>query len=185
MEKINVDTEEWGVQHLDHECGPCTACCVWLGVEELKKFTGQKCKHLRNPVYAHKRCGIYPSRPKACVEYQCLWREGWGPKDMRPHESGILVTPYLDHNNPDQNKVSFTVNVFDMDKAADRYNNVIAALLTLTFTVEVRLIFIKQKRALLFRDGKVYQCKLLPAEGYEALLFEAKDEPIGTYLAKR
>jgi len=180
MEKLTIH-KEWIVQHLDRECGPCTACCTWLGIEELKKYSGQKCKHLRSSVYTNKRCGIYSSRPKACVEYQCMWREGWGPDDLQPNKSGILITPYLNPDNPDENQVSFTVNIFDDEKAQPHFNNVLTALLTLPITVEVRIINIKKKNALLFRDGNIYKCRLLPAEGFESLMFEAQDDPIGKY----
>lgn len=180
MRPYNVDMDKWFSQETTgRECGPCTACCTWLGIEELKKHTAQKCKHLRNPVYKNKRCGIYASRPGACRDYLCAWRNGFGPDNMRPNESGILVTPY--DSESVKGMISYTVNVFDMKKADGKVNDTVASLLTLLGTDEVRLVNIAGKTALFFKDGKVYRCALLPGEGYESLMFAAQDPPIGRY----
>jgi hypothetical protein len=89
-----------------------------------------------------------------------------------------LITAYP---SDDGVKVNFTVTVFDLEKAKPHYNKVVTALATLDNTEEVRLIFYKEKNALLFKDGKIYACKLLPAKGYEELTFVAQDVPVGTY----
>lgn len=170
-------------------CGTCYACCVWLGIEELKKYTGEKCKHLRSGAYPTKRCSIYHHRPTACQTYKCAWRAGWGPDHMQPNKSGILITIYDAREERSGFKAdampakyaAATVNVFDTEKAGPHIEEVLGNLLTLPSMDEVRLIFIKEKRGILFRDGKAYHCRLLPPEGFESLTFEALDEPMGTY----
>lgn len=169
----------WGKTfHEGRECGTCYACCVWLGIEELHKYTGEKCKNLRSGAYPTKRCGIYSKRPSACSTYKCLWRAGWGPDNLRPNEAGLLITPY-DGDAPDT--ASITINVFDQEKADPHIEPVLAELLTNTRIKEVRLVFLQTKKANLFRDGNIYQCRLLPSKNYESLTFEAQDEPIGHY----
>lgn len=167
----------------DRACGTCYACCVWLGIEELKKYTGEKCKHLRSGAYPTKRCGIYHHRPPACSGYTCAWKAGFGPEYMQPNRSGILITIYdARKERPNPSRIAAaTVNIFDREKAEPHIEEVLGNLLTLPSMDEVRLIFIKEKRGILFRDGKAYRCRLLPPEGFESLTFEAIDEPMGTY----
>lgn len=176
--------QKWAGMDETHECGPCYACCVWLGIEELKKYTGQTCKRLVGGHDPSKRCTIYEDRPKACREYQCLWRAGWGPQELRPYESGILITGYPpDPGPPDM--VAFTVNVFDQAKAQPHIMSVVGELTCLPFTYEVRLVFIQKKKATLFREGLVYDAILLPPEGFESLIFQADiSRPVGRYEVK-
>jgi hypothetical protein len=171
--------QSWTTVAADRSCGSCYACCIYLGVEELKKYTGQTCKHL-NGINPTKRCSIYSSRPVACSGYSCLWRSGWGPEELRPHDSGILVTGYDSERNPGS-KVSMTVNVFDSKLASPYIMKVIGELITLPIVDEVRLIFLESKKATMFREGKVYDCKLLPPENFESLRFMADINPVGTY----
>ena len=140
----------------NRKCGSCTACCIWLGIEELKKFTGQKCKYLRGPAYTHKRCGIYFNRPLACSTYECLWKSGWGKEEWQPHKSGILLTPYQN----DDGTASITMNVFDMEKAEPYINVISSQLLLLPIVSEVRVINIKGKKALLYTNGNIYNCRI-------------------------
>jgi hypothetical protein len=161
----------------NRECGSCTACCVWLGIEELKKYTGEKCKHLRGLSYTDKRCSIQSSKPVACSTYNCMWKSGWGLDDWQPKRCGILITPYQN----DDGTVSFTVTIFDHDKATPYIDPISNQLLMLPMTKEIRVISPRTKKALLYRDGNVYSCRLMPAKGYEELTFAADDQPIGHY----
>jgi len=68
-------------------CGECTACCTVLTVAELDKPGGEPCPH------AVQGCSIYDRRPKACRDYQCLWRAGIGSLEQRPDRIGIVFTP--------------------------------------------------------------------------------------------
>lgn len=170
-------------QAQDHECGPCYACCKWLGIEELKKYAGQTCSKLNGGADATKRCSIYSTRPSACSGYQCFWRAGFGPEGLRPHESGILITIYEDQSDGAiiPNVASATVTVFDERKANNKITPLLAELLPIPIMREVRLIYIETKRGILFRNGNVYACDVIPSKGYEALAFAAYDPPIGHY----
>lgn len=172
--------QQWTEPHEGRECGNCYACCVWLGIAELKKYSGQACKHLEGGADPCKRCSIYEKRPEACSGYHCMWRAGWGPDDMRPHDSGILITGYASEQNPD--KASMTVQVFDKTKAAKHINQLIGELVVIPIVDQVRLIFLEEKRAIMFYEGAIYRCKLLPAEGYEALRYATDlSSPMGFY----
>jgi len=68
------------------KCGPCTACCTALGVEELNKPRGVICKHICNG------CAIYATRPESCRTYYCAWRVGFGLPEDRPDKIGVVCT---------------------------------------------------------------------------------------------
>lgn len=171
----------WSEPTFNRECGSCYACCVYLGIEELKKFSGQTCKHLHGGTDPTKRCTIYDKRPHACSMYECVWRAGFGPDNLRPYDSGMLITIYRSENKPDH--AAATIIVTDEAKAdAFGTQQVAIELLMLPTINEVRLVNYKRKRAVLFYDGKVYRCKLMPPDGYEALVFSADvDHPVGNY----
>lgn len=172
--------QKWTTKATDRECGSCYACCVWLGVEELRKYTGQTCRHLAGTKDPSRRCSIYATRPTACSTYECMWRVGWGPAELRPHDSGILITPYLSERGA-PGTWSATVNIFDAAKAEPYINEVIGELMGLPLMDELRLIYLVKKKAIMFRDGFIYGCRLLPAEGFESLVFEAHSPPLGRY----
>ena len=72
-------------------CGPCTACCDAIAVEDLGKPPYARCPHLRLDEPAAP-CGIYEQRPGQCRRYRCAWHLGMlGPRtDRRPDQSGII-----------------------------------------------------------------------------------------------
>jgi hypothetical protein len=77
-------------------CGECNACCHLL---EIKGIPDVEIKPSREwcPYVAHGvGCGIYPGRPKACREFQCLWLRlapiGRVTEASRPDKSGIMIT---------------------------------------------------------------------------------------------
>lgn len=164
--------------HEDRQCGSCYACCVHLGIEELHKYSGQTCRHLYGGSDPAKRCSIYATRPSACAEYRCLWREGWGDDNFQPSLSGFLVTGYPSERGEG---ISFTVLVFDKKLSEPHISDLISQLIMLPLVDEVRLVFLQEKSAIMVRDGKLYPCRLLPQDGYENLSFEAYADPIGRY----
>src|SRR6185437_16122284 len=93
----------------NRDCDTCSACCTWMGVEAIHKWTGQVCRHLdgRDPT---RRCSIYAKRPLACMTYQCLWRSGFFEDELRPDKSGLIVSPYEGY---------FSIHVFDKTKSGD------------------------------------------------------------------
>lgn len=70
-------------------CGECSACCVTLGVHEINKVPGQRCRHIRDG----KGCGIYSSRPKECRLFHCMWRFQMLGEEDRPDKSGVVLNP--------------------------------------------------------------------------------------------
>lgn len=176
---VKITTEAWNVVTEGRQCGNCTACCIYLGIEELNKPTNCKCVHLRGPSHGSKRCSIYWRRPVACKEYECFWRSGFGPDHLRPQDCGVLITGYPSDNGSD--KVNFTCNVFDDEKVKPHLNDVIAGLCCLPFTDEVRLISIRTRKALLFKNGFIYNCRILQGTDVEELMYAAEDRPLGKY----
>lgn len=173
---------QWRSVTKGRSCGSCYACCVWLGINELKKWTGQTCKHLdgRDPA---KRCSIYDKRPSACSEYKCMWLQGYGPDELQPNRSGILLTGYQSEKTPDS--LAVTALVFDEAKAKDWTDSVMREVVTLNDAIELRFVNWHTKRALYFVNGYIYQCRLLPPDGFESLTFEAREPPIGKYRLER
>lgn len=181
-----VFNQHWRKATEGRSCGTCAECCTWLGIEELRKWTGQTCKHLdgRNP---SARCSIYESRPKACVEYYCLWRAGFGPEELKPDKSGMLLTPYRRNDKADSLPVTeaaaITVLIFDDERAKELHHEVAVELITLGVS-EVRLVNLKRMTAMLYQDGKIYRCKILKPKTFEELVFSTDGVPIATYTTK-
>ncbi len=71
----------------ERSCGPCSACCTVLRVDELAKPAGRDCEHQR----AEGGCGIHASRPAICRGYHCLWLQGGLDDDERPDRTGGIV----------------------------------------------------------------------------------------------
>lgn len=179
---------QWDTITVDgRECGNCYACCVWLGIEELKKWMGQSCRHLDGSLGPNTRCSIYEHRPSACSTYQCFWRKGFGPPELRPYDSGILITPYQSEL-PQASlvtgmaKIAFTVLIFDRDKGLPFARSVATELLSLG-AGEVRLVDVARREATLFAYGSIYNCKVMrPSQNdWEALSFDTDGIPLGHY----
>jgi hypothetical protein len=170
---------------MDRTCGTCFACCVALGITELKKWPSQTCRHLTpgdSPELDH-RCSIYQDRPAACQIYRCGWLQGLGEEDGRPDQSGQLVSTYL---REDEVGIAATIMVTDPQRAGSaleegsRLHGMISHLLELGIT-ELRIT--QDGRALYFRDGTIKKGRILhPGKGkYEGMLLEVEDEPLGHY----
>ena len=68
-------------QNGENKCGGCTMCCKLLGIEELSKPPSKWCSHCE----IGKGCKVYEERPKSCVEFSCLWLNGFSDKpELRP-----------------------------------------------------------------------------------------------------
>ena len=81
-------------QRASRSCGECFACCYVLAIRDLKKPTGEDCKHLdRSRKTAC--CSIYAERPFDCQQYECAWLRdaGFGDTWHRPDRVGVLFTP--------------------------------------------------------------------------------------------
>lgn len=168
----------------DRSCGTCYACCVHLGIAALKKRSGQACRYL-DGTNSTKRCSIYEKRPDACKIYQCAWRSGAFLDNMRPDESGILVTPYpLDE---DPNGLAATILIIDEAKAGT-INHPGNLQFILNFMIaqmgaqDIRVV--NGKKILHFRDGVIRKGHLLKTADPEALRFAVYDPPLGRYDVK-
>jgi hypothetical protein len=176
---VKVIEQKWREQVLNRDCGSCHACCIWLGIDELQKWTGERCKHLATRTKTH-HCGIYDSRPKACVQYQCMWLAGWGPDNLQPSKSGMLITPY--QNETDAKMAAVTIVVFDLEKAQKLLMDVITQILQFFIDCELRVVSTQTKVAMLYKDGLIRKGKLIPSKDLEALDMEIQDKPISSYI---
>ena len=77
-----------------NHCGECGVCCTWLTIDDpvLPKPAGVRCFNLA----AGGGCAIYEGRPRACVEFKCVWlhavEDGKGPPaEMRPDRAGVML----------------------------------------------------------------------------------------------
>jgi hypothetical protein len=162
-------------------CGPCYTCCVAVGINELKKWPYQACKHLdgRNP---EARCSIYERRPTACQTYLCAWRQGIiVDENARPHESGILISMY-----PGESEMSVSITiVLDSEYDPDILLSVLSQCVAFYGTGSVRIIE-RSGDLVEFKDGCVRVGKTRkagPGE-YESLVYGLVGKPIATYHSK-
>lgn len=181
--KPQIVERRWLTATEGRACGTCAECCTWLGIEELHKWTGQACKHLdgRNP---SARCSIYESRPQACSAYFCMWRAGFGPEELKPDASGLLMTPYRrEDRGPEVSNIdasAVTILITDETKGEAIWEKTVMELLMLGVT-EIRLVNVKRRKALLYKDGNIYPCQVLKSKTYEELTFRTDGTVLGTY----
>lgn len=165
----------------EQPCSTCNACCIYLGITALKKYSGQICRHL-NGANPEAQCTIYARRPAACSRYQCFWKMSDLPIEYRPNNNGLLVTPYTD---------GITIIITDVEKAGDiqdinsNLNKMLAILFDQTQlpNLQVRIWNYANGRTLLFKDGKLWIGQILPQEkrDYEGLSFEIEEKPIAAF----
>lgn len=68
-------------------CGECTLCCAFFGVPELEKPYGVACRHCTAA-----GCGIHPTRPQSCRNFECFWlMDESFPDEFRPDRSGVVA----------------------------------------------------------------------------------------------
>ncbi len=170
-------------------CGECYACCVWLGINELKKHAGTSCSKLDGSLGATCRCSIYDSRPQACKTYSCGWRSGLGEDFMRPDKSGILIGYYRAELPDTKFPVAATIAVIDPKKAGTlavgHLRGVIDVLITHGFD-DIRIVHHESRTVIHFLNGVVRQGRLMKNEpnNFEGLKFVTYDPPIGNYERK-
>lgn len=67
------------------------ACCHVMSIDEIDKPFKTDCPNQCNG------CAIYPDRPISCVEFECLWLQGWaGHERHRPSDCGVMYTGFRD-----------------------------------------------------------------------------------------
>lgn len=162
-------------------CGPCYACCVHLGIDELKKWSGQSCKHLDGRNGPEKRCNIYNTRPNACVRYQCGYIDGMDID--RPDQAGFIVTPYPSQF-PKSGNATVSIIVFDKALAgtytSGRLNDAITQLVEIGIH-DIRIVYPDEKHVIHVFAGEIYAGTLLPQKTPESLIFETYHPRLATY----
>jgi hypothetical protein len=72
-------------------CDGCTACCTAVGVREIDKLQGERCRY-----EVEGGCGIYAQRPASCADFYCCWKfrlAGFGPEDRPDHTNIVFTLP--------------------------------------------------------------------------------------------
>lgn len=90
-------------------CGDCNLCCKLLGVIEIEKPTNVWCKDCT----PGKGCNIYNTRPRSCVDFECLWlqMQDTMPDYTKPSQSKVVlaapasgpigIMAWVDQSRPD------------------------------------------------------------------------------------
>ena len=174
-------------------CGSCYACCVYLGISELKKHPGTTCTYLDGALGPNTRCSIYSSRPNACSNYKCAYLNGFGSLSDRPDKTGILITSYLDLNLPETSLSTFLTTLVILDPIKSQYPNLndpspinsAIKLITQFSSGDIRIVNYFRKEVILFSKGEILKAKLLSQEkgNFETLTFKT-ERKIGTYLSQ-
>jgi Fe-S-cluster containining protein len=165
----------------NRNCGTCSACCTYLGVNSLKKHAGQSCQHIKNGDPT-KRCGIYETRPEACSGYQCAWRVGMFPDDYRPNDSGMIISCYPPN--------IFVIQLFDKRKAGTiqtgKLGQVLQRLLSGDLDLDIRVADYQSHESMHFVNGEIWEGRTLKQKpnDYESLAF-THDRNIGRYEIKQ
>lgn len=157
------------------ECGTCFACCVYIGVEELRKHAGRACTHLNG--HLSNRCGIYEKKPLACSTYKCAHLQGF--EVPRPDIAGYIINIYID---------SITVVVFDESLAgtpADPNSHLFCAIKELTYNGlnDIRIIYHHSRKMFRLIDGDIFAGRAFKQKkgDFEGLTFEIYEPKIATY----
>jgi len=169
-------------------CGTCNACCVHLGIDELQKPRGTPCKHLCR-AGTTKQCGIYEQRPATCAAFACMWRMGFGPSQLKPSLSGLLITPQPADESGEPNHAGpfmrVFVSVIDRKNAKRYRRNVIQQLLNETAVRAIVEIIDGEDEGRLYRGGKVYRFAIGErppwARSFENLYWLVDPDPIASY----
>ena len=157
------------------ECGTCFSCCVYIGVEELRKHAGTACTKLNGGL--SNRCGIYEKKPLACSTYKCAHLQGFAVP--RPDIAGYIINIYFD---------SVTVIVFDETLAGnpgDPNSNLFTAIRELTFNGlnDIRIVYHFSRKMFRLIDGDIFAGLVHKQKkgDFEGLTFEVYEPKIATY----
>ena len=102
-------------------CGPCTACCSSMAIDELGKPEWTPCEHLVETEHAKSRtgtpstvpvriseerlrtrggggCSNYRDRPNSCAKFRCQWLAGMPltEEKHRPDRCGLIIVDTAD-----------------------------------------------------------------------------------------
>lgn len=156
-------------------CETCFACCVYIGVEELRKHAGKACTKLNG--HPSNRCGIYSTKPQACSTYKCAYIQGL--EIPRPDIAGYIISIYVD---------STSIIVFDEALAgalANPESNLFIAIRELVrheFN-DIRIVYHFSRKMFRLIDGNIFAglAHKQPKGDFEGLTFEIYEPRIATY----
>lgn len=79
------------MNQVNRQCGPCTACCTFMAVDELEppKPAFKRCQHQRG-----RGCAVYKARPESCSYYSCAWLLGFGDRRARPDKLDVAFSAF-------------------------------------------------------------------------------------------
>ena len=78
-------------------CGPCTACCTVIPVEQIGKPAASRCTHEMRLPELKIGCRIYATRPASCRTWSCVWHDNLSfPDALRPSICGVIFDPAPD-----------------------------------------------------------------------------------------
>lgn len=160
----------------ERQCGECTACCTHLKIDtaELQKLAGPDCEHLR----PKRGCGIYETRPQACRDFLCLWRQMPDmPDDWRPDRSGMLLVATKE-NVPPGYATDYGIKIQFISPSADiRQPGVVRGILSF-FHARIPVFLTVQGPV-----GRVAKM-LLVNPGLQPLVKAGNPEAVVNYLAE-
>ena len=84
---------------MDRPCDGCTVCCIVPPIRspDFSKQSSTRCINCVEPG----ACGIYPTRPQACRDFECGWRSLPFLDDRwKPDRCGIMIVPEENHVPP-------------------------------------------------------------------------------------
>lgn len=148
---INKKARTLPVLPTGRECGPCSACCTHLDVddEEIKHEA-----HVDCPRLVDNRCSDYEARPATCRNYRCLWLEGFGDDVLdRPDQLGVLM-----HITPEEMTKNVISVVEIREGALDEGTRARATVKEMGFQVPVVTVRLNGKR------DAYFPARLIPEE---------------------
>jgi len=76
------------------ECGDCTLCCKLPAIKDFKD--GYKwCENCN----IGKGCNIYETRPKPCIDFDCMWKDERTNEELKPNKVGFFIADEGDPKN--------------------------------------------------------------------------------------
>ena len=75
-------------------CGDCTLCCKLPAIKDFKEGYSW-CKYCD----IGKGCKIYETRPKPCIDFDCMWKDERTNEELKPNKVGFFIADEGDPKN--------------------------------------------------------------------------------------
>ena len=76
------------------DCGDCTLCCKLPAIKDFKEGYSW-CKNCD----IGKGCKIYETRPKPCIDFDCMWKDERTNEELKPNKVGFFIADEGDPKN--------------------------------------------------------------------------------------